>query len=134
MTIHDVFTNPVIREAVLAILASATLITLINDALANAFSRIPWVGWLLAIVVRRLTPMFWTWLRNEVGSTAELAVMSAQAKMSGAPGDEKKRAAIEELKAKQPGLTFSELDREVEDAFQRLMGRESLSLKAKATK
>lgn len=114
----EILNNPTLRTLVLALLASSALITFLNDAIAHLVAKIPVVGGLLALIVRRATPAFWDWLRNAVAASAERAVREADAVAT--TNATKKAAAVESLAAAQPGLTASQLDREIEAALARV--------------
>lgn len=117
----DALSNPAVQTLLLAILGSAALISLFNDALAQAAARVPVVGGLLAWVVRRLTPAFWAWLETAVKESAERAVRTADALSTASTSNEsKKLVASAALERAQPGLSPSQIDKEIEAALARV--------------
>lgn len=118
----DALQNPAIQTLLLAVLGSAALISLFNDALAQAAARVPVVGGMLAWIVRRLTPAFWAWLETAVKESAERAVRTADAlATAGVTSNEtKKLTASAALERAQPGLSPSQVDREIEAALARV--------------
>lgn len=118
---EEVMSNPLAREFLLVLLGSVTLATLFHDAVAQLAARVPVIGGLLAVIVRRITPAAWDWLHNRVKEAAERAVRQADAIAPDADGRTRAMLARNALMKEQPGLTQSEAEREIEAAFQRVM-------------
>lgn len=118
---EEVMSNPLAREFLLVLLGSVTLATLFHDALAQVAARVPVVGGLLAVIVRRITPAAWDWLHNRVKEAAERAVREADARAPEATGQTRALLARNALMKDQPGLTQSEAEREIEAAYERVM-------------
>lgn len=121
MDLSEILANPTLNTLLLAVLASSALITFLNDAVAHLVAKVPVIGGLLALIVRRATPAFWDWLQNAVRESAERAVREADAVATPRTTNaEKKATATEALAAAQPGLTASQLDVEIEAALARV--------------
>lgn len=118
---EEVMSNALAREFLLVLLGSVTLATLFHDALAQVAARVPVVGGLLAVIVRRITPAAWDWLHNRVKEAAERAVREADARAPEATGQTRALLARNALMKDQPGLTQSEAEREIEAAYERVM-------------
>ena len=125
----ELLQNDYAREVLLALLGSGALLALLNDDLAALTQKIPYVGGLAAPVVRRLSPRFAAWLHGEVARSAEQVVLEveAQAKKTTERGVtkavldvEKKAAAVQELRVREPGLTQQQRDEQIERALDRL--------------
>lgn len=115
----DILRDDVLLQALLTILASGALIASFNDALAKLASKVPVVGWMLAPVIRRISPLFWAWLRR-VADSAEDAVRHAETLTDHNPA--KKTLAVDRLKQLEPGLGDTALSVQIEDALARIKG------------
>lgn len=122
MDISEIVTNPTVHALLLALLASEALITFFNDTLAQFAARVPVVGPLLALIVRRATPAFWTWLETQVRDSAERAVREADARTVPGHTDGRTKALLARgvLANAQPGLTPAQVESEIERAYQRV--------------
>lgn len=117
-------------ELVAVIVAAVAGVSLLDDALADIVKRVPVVGPILAPIMRRMSARFRDWMRTRVPASAEAAVKQAEGALGGTDrkaGAEKKAAAVAVLDKAEPGLLESELEREIEAAFQRLIGAERLA-------
>lgn len=109
--------NEPLRLAVLALLASPLFIKECNDALAALLAKVPVIGWAASMLVRRVTPTFWAWLKS-VADSAEQAVRTAET--TAITGPTKKQHALEKLKQLEPGVSNSQADRAIEAALERI--------------
>ena len=115
----------------LAILAAVIVgLTAFDDAIAAIVSRVPVVGPTLAPILRRLSARFRDWLTKRVRSSAVAAVQEAEGRVGAGHGELKKDVAVDALKQAEPGLTETELEREIQRAFDRMMGSEALGAQA----
>lgn len=130
--LDTLISNPLLSNLLLALLASGALITFLNDAVAQLVSRIPVIGGLLAMLVRRASPAFWTWLEGQVKDAAERAVREADAKLPTASGAARAGVATAVLQQAEPGLTRSQAEIEIEAAYRRLQTDAARSAKAAA--
>lgn len=117
-------------ELWLAIAGVLVGLTAFDDALAALVSRVPVVGPILAPILRRLSARFRDWLRTRVPASAEAAVKRAEGHIGDGNGAIKKEAAVAELKAAEPGLTDNETEREIQAAFDRMVGAKKLEAHA----
>jgi len=102
--------------------------TVLDDALAAGLSRIPVVGGALAAAARRLSARFRAWMLERVPKTAEGAVKEVEHAIGATgTGAIKAELATEKLEKREPGLTRSEAEREVQAAYDRLMGEKRLA-------
>lgn len=109
-------------EVIAAIVAALAGLTILDDALAGLVAKVPVIGPILAALVRRLSARFREWMRTKVPASAEAAVKQAEGMIGDGHGPAKKAAAIETLRAAEPGLRNGELEREIQAAFDRLVG------------
>lgn len=121
-------------ELWLAIAGVLVGLTAFDDAIAALVGRVPVVGPILAPILRRLSARFRDWLRTKVPASAEAAVKRVEGHIGDGAGPIKKEAAIAELKQREPGLTDTELEREIQAAFDRLVGASKLEAKATTPK
>lgn len=114
---------------VLATLAAALLATtFLDDAIASALSRVPVFGAPLASVARRLSARFRDWLLERVPRTAEAKVAEVESRISAAgAGKVKAQVAAAELVKAEPGLTQTEAEKEIQAAYDRLLGTAKLA-------
>lgn len=117
-------------ELWLAIAGVVVGLTVFDDAIAALVSRVPVVGPILAPILRRLSARFREWLRTKVPASAEAAVKRAEGHVGSGNGPIKKEQAVAELKAAEPGLTDPELEREIQAAFDRMVGAKKLEAQA----
>jgi hypothetical protein len=120
-------------ELWLAIVGVLVGLTAFDDAIAAVVSRVPVVGPILAPIFRRLSARFRDWLRTRVPASAEDAVQRVEGHIGDGNGAIKKEQAMEELKMAEPGLTETELEREIQAAFDRMVGAKRLEDQATRT-
>lgn len=121
-----------ISMELLALIAGTLLTaTLLDDFLVDAVSKIPVIGKILAPIVRRITPRFRQWLHDRVPKAAEAAVQQAEGHLpqTGA-GAVKKEMAVAALQTAEPGLRATDAEREIQAAFDRLVGQQKLAEQA----
>lgn len=117
-------------ELLLTIVGILVGLTAFDDAIASVVSRVPVIGGILAPIFRRLSARFREWLRTKVPASAEAAVKRAEGHIGDGNGAIKKETAVAELKAAEPGLTDPELEREIQAAFDRMVGGRKLEAHA----
>jgi hypothetical protein len=101
---------------VLAALVSATLL---DDLLADLAARIPYVGRILAPIVRRLSAGFRAWLGERVPAQADRVVRQTEAIYGPVAGSTKLQVASQTLAQLEPGLTPTEAQAAVQAAVDR---------------
>lgn len=121
-----------IQDFGIQIMLAVLTLTLIDDFVVDVVSKIPMVGKMLAPIVRRVIPGFKKWLSERVGKQAEAIVAQTEAQFAAAPqtGAIKKDVATKALVEAMPGLEQIEAEREIQAAFNRLVGQQALAQQA----
>lgn len=113
-------------EALYMVLAIVAGLTILDDALADLASRVPWVGRVLAPIVRRLSGRFREWIGERVPAAADRIVRETEAATAGAPGAVKLKLATRALQEAEPGLIEPEAREAVQAAVDRAKATPSL--------
>lgn len=113
-------------EVLWTVVAALAALTILDDALADGARRVPWVGPVLAPIVRRLSARFREWLGERVPSAADRIVRQVEADTAGAPGAVKLKLATAALLDAEPGLIEPEARAAVQAAVDRAKAAPSL--------
>lgn len=106
-------------EALYVVLGIVAGLTLLDDALADAVARVPYIGRVLAPIVRRLSGRFREWIGSRVPASADRVVRDMEAATTGAPGSVKLKLATRALQDAEPGLIEPEAREAVQAAVDR---------------
>lgn len=113
-------------EALYIALGILAGLTLLDDAVADLVSRIPFAGRILAPLARRLSGRFREWIGERVPSAADRIVRETEAETAGAPGAVKLKLATAALQNAEPGLIEPEARAAVQSAVDRAKALPSL--------
>jgi hypothetical protein len=114
-------------QIVAAVLAALAAFTLLDDVLADAAARLPYVGRFASPVVRRLSARFRQWMGERVPAQADRVVRQTEAAYGPLKGASKLALAARALSATEPGLTEQEATVAVQAAVDRAKATPALS-------